>query len=424
MIKFPSDSILKMFNNYLKILLLIFSFLFFAQEALTQEKFNYSHSYRASVIRTKSYFPQFDECLGKKKKNLNQCFLECLDNYVSDRIKYPYKEFLEKKDGNASLNLVFSDDGDLTDIISQNESLSNFEIALKEVFDDFPDMYPAESKGNFTEFSLIYTYTFERKKWPNRQAHIHDLNEAFYASVGVDSTFKSPSCDTCTLGSSHLKHQRLIVQEEIKNEILTDSLFDMPRRGYVFGKYTVHNDGSHRPFPYLFLNTTLIPDSFYLKAVNTLNDKVASSEALDDSALGEFGLYLYFDSLGMKYTSDRVNNSERAERMPVFPFSCEGIENPDEQANCTESRLKEYIIKNTMYPDFSRLMGHQGKVFLTFIIDQTGFITDVEVIKGVTPQIDKAAINAVKSLPRFIPAEQRNRPVKLKYTIPISFYLR
>ena len=114
----------------------------------------------------------------------------------------------------------------------------------------------------------------------------------------------------------------------------------------------------------------------------------------------------------------------RAERMPVFPGDCQGIANAEDQAKCTEAAIINFVQSNASYPDIAKENGFQGKVFLTFIVDDNGKVGNVEILKGIHKSLDDSATKAVLKLPKFTPASQRGKPVKLKYTIPVNFKLR
>ncbi len=88
-----------------------------------------------------------------------------------------------------------------------------------------------------------------------------------------------------------------------------------------------------------------------------------------------------------------------------------------------ESALLSFIGKNTQYPKEAKEAGIEGKVFLGFVIDKTGKVTNVEVLKSVHPLLDSEAIRVVKSMPDWKPGVQRGKKVKVRYQLPINFRL-
>lgn len=74
------------------------------------------------------------------------------------------------------------------------------------------------------------------------------------------------------------------------------------------------------------------------------------------------------------------------------------------------------------YPEIAKRAGVQGKVFILAYIDENGNVANAKVLKGIGSGCDDAALTAVKNS-KFIPGEQRGKPVKVQVTVPISFKL-
>lgn len=88
-----------------------------------------------------------------------------------------------------------------------------------------------------------------------------------------------------------------------------------------------------------------------------------------------------------------------------------------------ESALKKYIDNNIKYPEFAAENGIQGIVYVSFIIDKNGKVTDPEISRGVVPSLDKEALRVVNTLPRFKPGEKNGKKVDVNYTVPVVFKL-
>jgi TonB family protein len=81
------------------------------------------------------------------------------------------------------------------------------------------------------------------------------------------------------------------------------------------------------------------------------------------------------------------------------------------------------ISKVMIYPKAARKKKIQGKVFVQFIIDKEGNITEPKVIKGIGGGCDEVALDAIRKSSKWIPGNQRGRPVKQRYTLPLIFSL-
>ncbi len=83
-----------------------------------------------------------------------------------------------------------------------------------------------------------------------------------------------------------------------------------------------------------------------------------------------------------------------------------------------------YIQKNLKYPIIAQENGISGRVFVQFDVNAKGDITNVVVVRGVDPSLDKEAVRVVKSSPKWTPGKQRGRPVRVRFTFPIVFQLQ
>lgn len=83
----------------------------------------------------------------------------------------------------------------------------------------------------------------------------------------------------------------------------------------------------------------------------------------------------------------------------------------------------EFVGKNLKYPKKARQMGVEGKVFVQFVIDEFGNLTDIEVVKGIGMGCDQETLRVMKLLPQWIPGKQRGQPVRVRMILPITFKL-
>ena len=85
--------------------------------------------------------------------------------------------------------------------------------------------------------------------------------------------------------------------------------------------------------------------------------------------------------------------------------------------------LMKYIQKNVKYPPIAKEYNITGKVYVSFIVDKSGSVTDVKIVRGVDKSLDAEAVRVVKSLPKYKPGKQRGKAVRVMFTIPINFTL-
>ena len=89
-----------------------------------------------------------------------------------------------------------------------------------------------------------------------------------------------------------------------------------------------------------------------------------------------------------------------------------------------QAALFEFISKNVKYPDDAVKKKVEGKVFVTFVVDTDGKITDVSLMRKVFPSLDAEAIRVISAMPNWIPGKQKGQVVRVKYTVPIIFRLK
>ena len=82
-----------------------------------------------------------------------------------------------------------------------------------------------------------------------------------------------------------------------------------------------------------------------------------------------------------------------------------------------------YVKENLKYPEQAKTAGKEGKVYVQFVVDTDGSITEVEVVKGAGEGFDEAAAEVMRNAPNWIPGKQKGKPVKVRMVMPIKFTL-
>ena len=98
------------------------------------------------------------------------------------------------------------------------------------------------------------------------------------------------------------------------------------------------------------------------------------------------------------------------EQMPMYPGG--------------DAALMGYLRDNIHYPTIAAENGVQGRVVVGFVVERDGSITDVKILRGVDPSLDREAMRVVKSMPRWNPGKQNGSAVRVKYQVPVSFRLQ
>lgn len=86
------------------------------------------------------------------------------------------------------------------------------------------------------------------------------------------------------------------------------------------------------------------------------------------------------------------------------------------------ARIK-YLSECITYPQMARESGIQGRVFITFVVERNGTITDVRILRGIGGGCDEEAIRVIKNMPNWTPGKQRGKAVRVQFNMPILFKL-
>lgn len=98
---------------------------------------------------------------------------------------------------------------------------------------------------------------------------------------------------------------------------------------------------------------------------------------------------------------------------------------PDVEAHFPggQEALSNYIAKELVYPELSIEMKEEGRVYVRFIVEKDGSITNVQVMRGASPSLDREAKRLVRNMPNWIPGEQGGMKVRSSQNLPIEFRL-
>lgn len=121
----------------------------------------------------------------------------------------------------------------------------------------------------------------------------------------------------------------------------------------------------------------------------------------------------YMNGLTVRPVRERNEDDEPlfiiVEKVPEFPGGSEA--------------LLQFLRMNVKYPASCREKNIQGRVIVSFVVDKDGSISQIEVEKSVHPLLDAEAIRVISIMPKWNPGTQRGKPVRVKYSVPITFRL-
>lgn len=146
--------------------------------------------------------------------------------------------------------------------------------------------------------------------------------------------------------------------------------------------------------------------------LNIVEDDVELDEELEimDTEMSQDDIVDFSNMVFEEETRDEGEVFMIVEEMPEFPGGTEA--------------LQKYLAQSVRYPVIAQENGIQGRVYIQFVINQNGEVTNATILRGVDPSLDREALRVVEAMPKWKPGKQRNRPVRVSYTVPINFVLQ
>jgi protein TonB len=122
----------------------------------------------------------------------------------------------------------------------------------------------------------------------------------------------------------------------------------------------------------------------------------------------------------IKIATNIGNKEEEEEDKQVFLI----VEDMPTFQGGTIEKFRDYIQSTVKYPTLAMENGISGTVYVSFVVNKKGEVTNINIIRGVDPSLDDAVIAALKQAPKWEPGKQRGKPVNVSFSIPVKFILQ
>lgn len=113
-----------------------------------------------------------------------------------------------------------------------------------------------------------------------------------------------------------------------------------------------------------------------------------------------------------------VEEVEEVEEEVIFTV----VETSADFPGGTQARMK-FLKDNLKYPQQARETGTQGTVYVTFVVEKDGSLTDVKVLRDIGSGCGEEAMRVIKAMPKWTPAKQRGKTVRMQFNLPVKFTL-
>lgn len=124
--------------------------------------------------------------------------------------------------------------------------------------------------------------------------------------------------------------------------------------------------------------------------------------------LALLGIAMIFNSASAQ-NKDKVYDFVSVQQQPEYPGGMKAF--------------YSYLSKNITYPESAKKNKEQGKVFLSFIVNKDGSLTDLQIIRGLSESLNQEAIRVLKASPKWNPAKLNKQIVRVKYNLAVNFSL-
>lgn len=157
------------------------------------------------------------------------------------------------------------------------------------------------------------------------------------------------------------------------------------------------------------------PPVMVVEVLNIVDDDVEIDDELEmEDTEADDETIIDITTLTVQYQQEEEDVEKQVfyivEEMPEFPGG--------------ELALRKFIANAIKYPVIAQENGIEGKVYVTFIVGTDGYVFGARIIRSVDPILDKEALRVVNSLPIWKPGKQRGQPVRVGFSVPISFVLQ
>lgn len=199
--------------------------------------------------------------------------------------------------------------------------------------------------------------------------------------------------------------------EEIEEEIEEEEIFELPEPEEIIAPEEVAN--SQQVTDLLIVQDEEIDETKQAKDVDKVMDNEAQLGTLDiTEGVNDLNKIEVKEQVIAEpvVVDDEPVSIAMVEQKPSFPGG--------------EAAMYQWLSNNIVYPPAASEEGIQGRVVVEFVVGKDGSITNARVVRPRHPALDKEALRVIKAMPNWIPGRNNGQPVKVTYTLPVTFKLQ
>jgi len=226
--------------------------------------------------------------------------------------------------------------------------------------------------------------------------------------LSISGVFAKPEDDQVAVSTV----QEMTTFEEIEEEIEEEEVFEIPQEPEeIIAPEEVANQ--QQVTDLLIVEDEKIEEDKQVKD----QDKVLENEA----AVGSMDVTEGTNDLNKVMIKEEVIEQPKVEEEQ--PMNIAMVEQKP-QFPGGEGEMYKWLSSNIVYPPAAAEEGVSGRVVVEFVVGKDGSITNVRIVRPRHPALDKEALRVVKAMPKWIPGRNNGQPVKVTYTLPVTFKLQ
>lgn len=294
--------------------------------------------------------------------------------YFIKSMRYPLAAYTNGVSGTAYVNFIVETDGSISDVLILKPVGYGCDEEAKRLVSQMKGWTPGEMDGKRVRVRSNTPIYFKEELYPDSRIYI-ELDTVPKYPGGIETFLR-------------------YVQEEKK---LPDSAKNNNIDGEVKVNFVIEKDGT-------------VSNVMILNSLGYGCDEEATRiiTNMTDWRPG------YIDEQPVRallsYNIVFVSAYSVVEKMPEFPGGF--------------NALFKYLAMNIRYPPLALNSGIQGRVFINFVVESDGSISNVRLLRGIGGGCDSEALRVVRKMPKWIPGVQKGKPVRVSYNLPVKFTMQ
>lgn len=342
--------------------------------------------------------------------------IDALAGFISKNVKYPKSAIDNDIEGKTFVEFVVEKDGSVSNVRTKKGFDKDCDAEAERVVKAMPKWIPGAVKGENVRVRFVLPVSFKL----SAKSSDMELNYSQVDGGWKQNPFGKPDLTEKKIES--LSDFRTFVIDQLN---YPEKAVDKKIQGDVTFEFDV-KDGK-------VANAKIIKGLGYGiddELLRVLNASPEWNESVGKYH-GKYTMKFYLREVGKsivkgiswdedrKETADCYGDNAKqigrnevyqiVEKMPEFPGG--------------EKALLNYISENIVYPQSAKDKNISGRVFINFVIEKDGSVTDVEVLRGIDKECDEEALRVVKAMPKWKPGMDDGKPVRVSYALPITFKL-